>query len=152
MVIHLNDFHRKQVSCPYPQLLSGCPIHWFRNVLKCSETRCPFFQFPSISRFCKKEWGDKNNIHTCYQLLAIFHEILGSPPISFTWGSQKQDRLILQDFHGDYSFHLFWDLNTGCTSILLHFYVMIRQRVWGLSYFWRTHAILLVIYTYNIGI
>ena len=37
MVIHLNDFHRKQVSCPYPQLLSGCPIHWFRNVLKCSE-------------------------------------------------------------------------------------------------------------------
>jgi hypothetical protein len=59
--------------------------------------------------------------------------------------------LILQNFHGDYSFHLFWDLKTGCTSILLHFLrnVMIRQRVWGLSYFWRTHAILLVIYTYN---
>ena len=50
MVIHLNDFHRKQVSCPYPQLLSGCPIHWFRNVLKPGALFSNFHQFPGFAK------------------------------------------------------------------------------------------------------
>ena len=109
MVIHLDDFHRKQVSCPYPQLLSGCPIHWFWNVLKCSETRCPFFTISINFQVLQKGMGrQKQHPHllsiTCnfpWRFLAVHPSVSQEVPKNrIDWFCKISMEITLSTFSG----------------------------------------------------